>query len=117
MNIAVNSLPVIMKSNDTSVCLNSQVMLFASGGSSYLWSPSVGLSNPNIASPITTPITTTKYFITVSNGGCAKKDSVTITVNNLPVISKSNDTVFVSIHRCQCLLPGARFIYGRLPWV
>lgn len=92
IKITVNNLPVISKSNDTSICLNAKVPLFASGGSSYEWFPSTGLNNANSQNPIAAPLSTTKYYITVANGGCAKKDSVKISVNNLPVVSKSNDT-------------------------
>ena len=114
VNITVNSLPVISKSNDTAICLNSQVMLFATGGFSYARSPSVGLSNPNSASPVATPLNTTKYYVTVSNGGCAKKDSVNITVNSLPVISKSNDTS-VCINSLVPLFASGGTAYSWLP--
>lgn len=92
VKITVNNLPVISKSNDTSICADSKIPLFASGGSSYVWSPSTGLNNVSSSNPLATPLTTTKYYVTVSNGGCSKKDSVKIIVNGLPVISKSNDT-------------------------
>jgi gliding motility-associated-like protein len=92
VKITVNNVPVISKSNDTTICMNSKVPLFATGGTSYSWSPSTGLNNINSSSPLASPLATTTYYVTVSNGGCAKKDSVKITVNSLPVISKSNDT-------------------------
>ncbi|MEO8821483.1 MAG: gliding motility-associated C-terminal domain-containing protein, partial [Ginsengibacter sp.] len=93
VTITINAAPVIVKSNDTSICINSHVPLFASGGTTYLWSPSAGLSNPNLANPVATPLTSTIYYVTVTNAtGCSKKDSVKVTVNNLPVIVKSNDT-------------------------
>lgn len=93
IKITVNTLPVISKSNDTSICTNSPVQLFAGGGSSYSWTPVSTLSNPNIFNPIATPLLTTTYYVTVINAsGCSKMDSIKITVNSLPVISKSNDT-------------------------
>ena len=113
VNITVNSLPVISKSNDTSICMNSQVMLFASGGTSYAWLPAVGLSNPNSATPVATPLSTTKYYVTVSNGGCAKEDSVKITVNNLPVISKSNDTsICINAHVPMFASGGTSYLWS-----
>ena len=85
--------PVVTKSNDTSICYNSNIQLVAGGGSSYTWTPSSSLNNANINNPIASPLTTTLYYITVTNAlGCSKKDSVKITVNNLPIISKSRDT-------------------------
>ena len=83
----------ITKSADTALCGSSPVKIFANGGSTYLWTPSIGLDNPNISSPVATPKVSTKYYVTVTHlGGCSKIDSVSITVNNLPVVGKSNDT-------------------------
>lgn len=97
VQITVNKLPVISKSNDTSICENSTVPLFAKGGSTYNWTPSTGLNNNSISNPQATPTATTKYVVTVTNtAGCSKKDSVNIQVNPLPVISKSNDTAICS---------------------
>jgi len=55
----------------------------------YSWSPTVGLSNPNIANPIANPISTTTYTLTVVNAdGCMGSDQVVVTVNNqAPVLS------------------------------
>jgi gliding motility-associated-like protein len=83
----------ITKSFDTSLCGNSPVNIFAAGGSTYSWIPATGLSDPGIANPVATPLSSTKYYVTVSNpDGCSKKDSINIIVNSLPVIFNSNDT-------------------------
>ncbi|HXS55142.1 MAG TPA: LamG-like jellyroll fold domain-containing protein, partial [Hanamia sp.] len=83
----------ITKKADTSLCGTSPVKIFAAGGSIYSWTPTLGLDNPNIASPLATPLVSTKYYVTVSNAaGCVKKDSVSILVKSIPVILKSNDT-------------------------
>jgi gliding motility-associated-like protein len=107
VKITVSSVPIVTKSNDTSVCKNSPVQLLAAGGSTYTWSPTAGLSNPNIANPIATPSATTKYYVTVTNaGGCSKKDSVTISIKNLPVVTKSNDTAVCINKKVQLLVSG-----------
>lgn len=70
---------------DASFCEGSTgVTLNASGGTTYSWSPTNGLSNPNIANPVATPTTTTTYTVTVSNGSCSATDDVTVTVNSKP---------------------------------
>jgi PKD repeat protein len=66
---------------DQNVCLGSSSQLNATGGSTYSWSPSTGLSNVSIANPIATPSVTTTYTVTVSNNGCSNTDQVTVTVN------------------------------------
>ncbi|MBL8003126.1 MAG: PKD domain-containing protein, partial [Flavobacteriales bacterium] len=49
----------------------------------YSWSPSTGLSNPNIANPTANPGSTTTYTVTVTQvgqPGCTDTDQVTVTV-------------------------------------
>ncbi|MBK7964627.1 MAG: lamin tail domain-containing protein [Bacteroidetes bacterium] len=54
---------------------------------SFVWTPAAGLTNPNIANPIATPLVNTIYYITGTDGntGCSSVDSVDITV--LPVLN------------------------------
>ena len=44
----------------------------ATGGTTYVWTPTVGLSDPNIANPIAAPDATTTYQVRISNPGCAE---------------------------------------------
>ncbi len=54
-------------------------------GHTYSWSPTSGLSNPNIANPIANPTVTTTYTLTdFDANGNAVVDQVTITVNTTP---------------------------------
>lgn len=46
----------------------------------YSWSPTTGLSNPNIVNPTASPTTTTTYTMTATANGCSASDSVVITV-------------------------------------
>ncbi len=87
---------------NTTICHNTPITLSATGGASYLWLPSATLSSNNIANPIATPITTTKYYVNITNAlGCTKLDSVTVTVTQKPTsgfsVSKTticqNDTL------------------------
>ncbi|WP_299059214.1 CARDB domain-containing protein [uncultured Polaribacter sp.] len=57
------------------------IQLQGSGGSSYSWSPTTGLSNPNIWNPIASPSETTTYTLTVTENGCTDTDTVTVNVN------------------------------------
>ncbi len=70
---------------DGVICLEDNFQLQGSGGTSYLWSPAVGLSDPSIATPMASPAGTTTYLLTVTDSlGCVDTDMVTITVNPLP---------------------------------
>lgn len=62
------------------ICENESFELEASGGSSYTWLPTDGLSNPNSATPIATPKQTTIYTVKVSNGTCFTTKQILITV-------------------------------------
>ncbi|MFH2095810.1 MAG: PKD domain-containing protein [Bacteroidota bacterium] len=85
--VTVNPLPVADAGPDVSVCQGSPATLTASGGSFFLW------SNAQTTAGITvTPITTTTYYVTVSEAtGCTGTDNVTVTVNPIPVASAGND--------------------------
>lgn len=110
VNIVVNNLPIISKSKDTSVCINSGTQLYVNGGINYQWSPIIGLDNPNIANPIAAPVISTNYYVIVTNAaGCSKKDSINVLVNSLPVITKSNDTTICYNSPAQLLVKGGSY--------
>lgn len=88
--ITVLPLPQIQISDDTIVCGNAPVQLNAGGASSYIWSPATGLSNTTIANPIATVSSSITYTVTgIENNSCSSQDSVTITVNPVPVFAVS----------------------------
>ncbi|MCZ2460046.1 MAG: gliding motility-associated C-terminal domain-containing protein [Chitinophagales bacterium] len=91
--ITVDS-PYVKTSNDTTFCAGEQIQLYTTGASTYSWSPATGLSNSNIPNPVASPVATTNYIVTgIDPNGCTSKDSVLITVNPKPVITRSNDTL------------------------
>ena len=66
---------------DTTISLGEQTQLQASGGDSYKWSPSEGLSDPNIPNPLAEPDKTTTYTLEATDlNGCSATDEVVITV-------------------------------------
>ncbi|MCH8903740.1 MAG: PKD domain-containing protein [Bacteroidetes bacterium] len=78
--------PTITHSNDTTVCAGNPVQLNATGGVSYNWSPSLGLTNDTIPNPIATPPYTVKYNIIVSDSlSCGAQGYVTVSVIPFPV--------------------------------
>lgn len=81
-------------SSDTSICIGNSVPLFATGGTTYAWSPSTGLSNPNISNPVATPTQTTTYSVVITTAaGCIYNESVTIQVILTPPDPNIPDTV------------------------
>jgi len=66
---------------DLNACSGEAIELSGSGGESYLWSPSEGLSDPTSPNPIATPIETTTYTLTVSSEpGCEDVSEMTVIV-------------------------------------
>src|ERR1041385_7327467 len=94
--VTVNPLPVVTATPAT-ICINSNTQLNATGGTTYAWSPSTGLSNPNISNPVANPTATTTYTVTVTNAnGCVNKTTATVTVNPLPVVSATPATICIN---------------------
>ena len=67
--------------NDTTVCENTSVKLFASGGEKYKWTPANDLDNAAIATPTVTVKETTEFNVEISNAtGCKVNKEVRIAV-------------------------------------
>ena len=74
-----------------SICAGDSLTLVASGGSSYSWSPSLGLSSDTGDVVIAKPQTTTNYTITASDlSGCIFYNGFTIEVKPVPNVSFPN---------------------------
>ena len=66
-------------------CNGSAVLLNVIGADEYVWSPSTGLSNANIANPIATPTQTTEYTVQGTNACGEDELSVKVFVQELDV--------------------------------
>ncbi len=85
---------------DTSVCSGSSVQLHATGGTTYKWIPTTGLSDSTIANPVATVYAPTTYTVTATNTVCGSA-TATVTIGiypapPTPVITQSYDTLFCS---------------------
>lgn len=109
VTVTLKPLPVVDTRPDTSICIQTTVQLSSSGNAiGYSWSPVSNLNNPLIASPVASPVTTTKYFITGTGlNGCSNRDSVTITVNSLPPVNTIADTAICPQGTVQLTTTGA----------
>jgi gliding motility-associated-like protein len=86
--------PQVVRTNaDTTLCLGGYYHLQASGADLYSWSPSIGLTNPDIADPYATPPSTTTYIVAGTDSAhCfTEHQSVTITVAPLPSVDAGPD--------------------------
>lgn len=81
-------LPTVSVTPSQTACPGVGVPLQATGATSYSWTPTSGLSNPNIANPIATPVTATTYTVTGTDAnGCVNTASTTISLHPIPNIN------------------------------
>jgi len=73
---------------DTGYCPPNQAQLWASGGVSYSWSPSYGLSDTTSATPVASPHTTTDYTVLITDiHNCVDTERVSVQVYPVAVLS------------------------------
>ena len=94
---------------DVSVCFGDSIMLSASGGTNYSWSPAGGLNDPFIPNPMASPTVTTMYTVTVANGSCVDTDSVVVNILPLPSAQAWSDSSICSGDTMTISASGAPF--------
>ena len=79
----IQHVPTAVDSSDIHICQGESTTLAASGGLSYIWTPTTGLDNPNSAVTVAHPDTTTIYQVIVNENVCFT-DTFDVTVNVSP---------------------------------
>ncbi len=91
--VTLNPAPVICTGGNVQLGAALEGSYIDTLASTYLWTPNINLSNPNIKNPVATPTKTTRYKCTVTNKyGCIITDSVEVKVQNNLKIQLSADT-------------------------
>jgi hypothetical protein len=87
--------PQISTSGNVVLTVEDSVQLNATGGISYQWFPSEGLSDSNTDSPKASPLLTTTYYVLVTDEqGCILTDSLRVTV--VPLFNNPLSSCIVS---------------------
>ncbi len=95
MEVIVNPLPTVSAGADDAICLGDTAQLSASGGDLYTWTPADSLSDANIFDPMAWPTATTDYIVTVTDSnGCINSDTMTLSINSLPIVDAGADVNF-----------------------
>ncbi|MFT5821616.1 MAG: PKD repeat protein [Crocinitomix sp.] len=82
-------------SDDVTIASGETTTLEASGGSTYSWSPTTGLSDPDAAITDANPTETTTYTCTITNDdGCAVTAEVTVTIDGQIGVGELTKTNF-----------------------
>ncbi len=70
----------IVPDGPTTLCSGTPLVLRATGGTDYEWSPALGLSSTTGDSVVATPTVTTLYRLRATTGTCQAVDSVQVTI-------------------------------------
>ncbi|HTB05673.1 MAG TPA: gliding motility-associated C-terminal domain-containing protein [Bacteroidia bacterium] len=88
VTITIDNPAISVATTGSTICSGSSTVLTASGGTSYLWSPSGGLSCTSCFNPTANPGSTTTYTVVGTDAlGCKDSNTVTLTVNPTPTVS------------------------------
>lgn len=105
--VTVNENPEVNAGSDQLMCTGDTVQLIAEGASTYLWEPSVGLNDNQIANPKASPQNSTNYVLTgTALNGCTGKDSILLSVLPLPVVHAGTDSTICSGDTLQLAATG-----------
>lgn len=105
--------------NDANICFGTSTQLQAQqtlgGAVTYAWSPTTGLSNPNISNPVANPSNTTTYTVTITDAiGCTASDNVIVNVSPQIIMDAGPNTFFCPGNTAQ--LNAASNIAGTYSW-
>jgi gliding motility-associated-like protein len=102
---------VFSVSPNSSVCIQSDMQLLASGGTSYAWSPALYLSNANINNPVATPDASVTYTVTIHDSTCNETGVLTTVLTTLPppdVSAYKSGDITCSLSSSQLTAAGAQ---------
>ena len=109
ISITVNPLPIVELGNDTAFCFGNTLTLDAQNpGAAYLWSTSETTSAISVNA-------SGDYTVTVTDANmCQQSDTISITVNPLPMVELGNDTAFCfgNTLSLDALNPGAAYLWS-----
>jgi gliding motility-associated-like protein len=89
VTIHVEFQPIQLLSQDTTICAGQSFVLNAIGASAYQWFGGINSTDQTIT---VFPLVSTSYFLKAVNNCSQLTDTVTVTVNNLPILLNIHDT-------------------------
>src|SRR6185312_8205757 len=97
-----------------SVCYSSGVVITASGGKSYVWTPAIGVSCPTCPSPTLSPSVATVYTVTgTDSNGCTNTATVSIKVRPLPrPVITGVDTICIGTGTTLSVTGGTTYLWN-----
>lgn len=107
LNLTIHPLPKIT-TIDTLICLGDQIILSASGASTYSWMPHPTLSCTDCEHPVAKPLNKTNYIVFGTDGnGCKNKDTLSLGVKTHATILLADSAEICKLTPIQLLVSGA----------
>lgn len=98
--------------NGGSICRGASFTPQVTGNAtSYSWTPTTGVSNPNIANPTLTPDATTTYTVTATLGTCTIQRTVTVNVFPGAAANAGQDAILIAGDTYQMQATGSAGTY------
>ncbi|MCB0429982.1 MAG: PKD domain-containing protein [Flavobacteriales bacterium] len=89
--------PIITIDYDSVACEGSNFQMTATGGITYIWTPSDYLSDTSIANPwvLSLPDDITYQVVVIDDHNCIDSTSIDVRVQHKPVVTLPNDTAII----------------------
>lgn len=126
VSVTQTALPIVQAlASPGTIIIGASTQLSASGGVTYVWYPSAGLSDAAISNPTATPDQSTAYCVTVTDAnGCVDSACITIIVEPpcgilfipnafSPNGDEENDTLRVYMENLHCIKEFHLVIFNR----
>jgi len=95
--IAFTNTLILSPINGTSICFGSSYTpVVTTNGTGFNWTPTTGVSNVTIASPVFTPATTTMYTLEARLGSCSTRQTMNITIFPGATANAGPDAVIIA---------------------
>jgi gliding motility-associated-like protein len=98
--------------NPVSICQGGSINSpFVSNATTFSWSPTTGVSNPNIINPVLSPLTTTLYTITATLGTCSVQRTLLVNVFAGAIANAGPDATIIAGDTYQLQATGSAGTY------
>ncbi|MBK9535976.1 MAG: gliding motility-associated C-terminal domain-containing protein [Flavobacteriales bacterium] len=90
--VSVNAIPTVSAGDDRYLCPGFAAQLNGSGTGNASWSPTTDLNDPASPTPQASPVITTTYTLTITDGnGCTASDAMNVQVSTDPPLDPGPD--------------------------
>lgn len=111
INVYINPI-IVTSASSPSICAGNTTTLAAGGASTYTWSPSATLNNPNSSNPLATLLNTETYTVVATNSlGCIGSGTITIIVQQLPTVNAVSNPSVICLNEIATLTANGASTY------